>query len=267
MLLLGQQTPFIEDLLNRSNKQAEALLEHLPAGFDRIALRPDLRLYDQHDHESFYLVKEGLLFAELEGRVTLVLQPGDIAGIEHCLGHPPSNYYGEDPVILERYERSAFHERLLKSTDLTRTWLHYLYAQTGLFQVAFGQLIRDQQRPQAGFLRFRTGDRIIQQGDMADHVYTLMRGSARVFRDETEVGIIREGEIFGAIAALINAPRNASVFAGEDCTVMAIPKEQFSGLLRSQPETGLHLLQSMARTINDLNLRVADRPGANSPHV
>ena len=38
---------------------------------------------------------------------------------------------------------------------------------------------------------------------------------------------------------------------------MAVPKEQFAGLIEAHPETSLHLLESMARTINTLNARLA----------
>lgn len=261
MLLLGQYPPLIDELVNRANREADLLLAALPEGSEIITLIPQERLYTKHDTGSIYLVRQGLLLAELEHRATFVLQPGDMAGLEQQLFPCPTNYFGEEPVELARYDWTDFQSQLSREPKLLEVWLRYLHGQQALFSLAFGEIIRDQQRPQATFLRFRPGETIIHQGEDAQLVYTLMRGKADAFRDGIEVGKVEEGEIFGAIAALTDEPRNATVIASSEATVMAIPREQFSGLLRSHPDTCLHLLRSMARTINDLNHRVSQQAG------
>lgn len=153
-------------------------------------------------------------------------------------------------------------QKILQTPELGAAWTRYLLALSAVFCHAFSELTKDRHRPQAGFLRFKSGETIIREGDEADNVYTLMKGHARVEIGEVEVGHVEEGEIFGAIAALTRSQRNASVVATESCTVMAVPKEQFAGLIEAHPETSLHLLESMARTINTLNARLAARSGS-----
>ena len=67
------------------------------------------------------------------------------------------------------------------------------------------------------------------------------------------VGRIGEGEIFGAMAALTHADRSATVRAKTHCSVVKVPKEQFTELIRSNPATIHSLLVDMANSIVNLN--------------
>ena len=64
---------------------------------------------------------------------------------------------------------------------------------------------------------------------------------------------VGEGEIFGAMAALTNADRSATVRAKTNCSVVKVPKEQFTELIKSNPATIHSLLVDMANSIVNLN--------------
>lgn len=53
--------------------------------------------------------------------------------------------------------------------------------------------------------------------------------------------------------------RNASGFwPVEDCTVLAVPKDEFVTLIKSHPETTMTLIDNMARNIQSLNARLTE---------
>ncbi|MBK8970752.1 MAG: cyclic nucleotide-binding domain-containing protein [Hahellaceae bacterium] len=262
MLFLNEQPKTIEQRLSQLGFRTEALSAHLPKPDGTIVLLPRQRLWATQSTGRYYVVRSGSLYAESNQRVAYVLQAGDVAGLHTA--DPPilEDYFSDDPVTLDFYDSATLHKTITQSPELSEAWTQYLLALSGVFCHAFSDLTKDRHRPQAGFLRFKAGDMIIREGEEADNVYTLMKGHARVEIGEVEVGHVEEGEIFGAIAALTRSQRNASVIATESCTVMAVPKEQFAGLIEAHPETSLHLLESMARTINTLNARLAARSGS-----
>ena len=82
--------------------------------------------------------------------------------------------------------------------------------------------------------------------------------------DDVVVGRINEGEIFGAMAALTQSDRSATVRARTRCSVVKVRKEQFTDLIANNPATIHSLLVDMANSIVNLNEQlVATR---NVPH-
>ena len=71
--------------------------------------------------------------------------------------------------------------------------------------------------------------------------------------DDVNVGRIGDGEIFGAMAALTQADRSATVRAKTTCSIVKVPKEQFTELIKSNPATIHSLLIDMANSIVNLN--------------
>jgi len=70
------------------------------------------------------------------------------------------------------------------------------------------------------------------------------------------VGDIRRDELFGAIAALTDTPRTATVKADVSCSVLVVPSTSFKALLTSRPDTVTKLIEDMARTIISTNDKI-----------
>ena len=68
----------------------------------------------------------------------------------------------------------------------------------------------------------------------------------------TRWGLVVAGA-FGAMAALTHADRSATVKAKTACSVVKVPKEQFTDLIKSNPATIHSLLIDMANSIVNLN--------------
>ena len=128
--------------------------------------------------------------------------------------------------------------------------------QISLFTTICGRLIKAESKAAPKITPYRKGAVIIEQGGEGTEVYTLLEGHADVFRDDVRVGEIAADEIFGAIAALMETPRTATVVATCDSTVLALPKKSFVELIEARPATTLKMVEGMAGAIVSLNERL-----------
>ena len=81
---------------------------------------------------------------------------------------------------------------------------------------------------------YKTGQRIIRQGDMGDALYVIVEGSAMVYRDgraRQEINRLGHGDVFGEIALLANLARSATVQAVSSCTVLRISRDLVTELI------------------------------------
>ena len=81
---------------------------------------------------------------------------------------------------------------------------------------------------------------IVQQGDVGDRFYILVRGEAGVSREDdgrvVNLGKLQDGDYFGEMALLSDQPRNATVRTLTDCVCLSLPRDLFDRLLASEPE-------------------------------
>ena len=113
-----------------------------------------------------------------------------------------------------------------------------------------------------GYEMYESGAIIIRQGGRADYVFHMTSGLAEVLVDDVTVGRIGEGEIFGAMAALTQADCSATVRAKTACSVVKVPKEQFTELIKRNPATIHSLLIDMANSIVNLNEQLVGKNGS-----
>lgn len=108
-----------------------------------------------------------------------------------------------------------------------------------------------------------TDEKIIGQGEGYTDVYFLITGKAHVL-NYSEAGravsyaTLREGDIFGELAAIDGLPRSAWVWTMTPCTVVTMPGSVFRDLVTSHPELSLAMLRKLAGFIRTSDERIAD---------
>jgi CRP-like cAMP-binding protein len=77
------------------------------------------------------------------------------------------------------------------------------------------------------FVHFPRGAQLFRQGEPGGTVYILKAGAVALYRESqdrrTPLATVRDGEMFGEMAAVDGSPRLASAVALEDSTVMVVP--------------------------------------------
>ncbi len=222
---------------------------------NRISLLPGVNARNTLASGQLARVESGLIYVKWGAKTVFILQPGDFIFHFDSFEDLHLSYMIEEPSSIRYVTTNNLLELFTANKQTLYYWHHLLLIQNTIFASAYGASIKHETRPTAGFQRYNTGETIIQEGDPAEHVYTLLKGEAVAVVKSKQVGEIKEGEIFGALAAITGNIRNASVFAHSNCTVMTVPKDQFIDLIKSQPETCLQMITTMAQQITALNSR------------
>ena len=152
-------------------------------------------------------------------------------------------------TVIERF----LMQRVFDEPAAIRVWTRMLVTYAGLMLRIAAASAPEDPPTTPGFEVYEPGQIIIRQGEQADYVYNMSSGVAEVLVDDVDVARIGEGEIFGAMAVLTRTNRSATVRARTECSVVKVPKEQFTELIKSNPATIHSLLVDMANSIVNLN--------------
>ena len=256
-MLVSIEAPDISALGQQFGKLVSALLKvvNMPA------VQLDIEATDAgnfrgFDGEKFYVVQEGSISARYQGKTIYTLEGGDIL-LPDIAGSQEQGiavFYASDAgARVDSYPALQFMQRVFDEPAAIRLWTRLLITYSGLMLRIAAASAKEDAPTTPGFEIYEPGDIIIRQGDKADFVYNMSSGLAEVLVDNVNVGRISDGEIFGAMAALTQIDRSATVRAKTSCSVVKIPKEQFSELIRSNPATIHSLLIDMAHSIVNLN--------------
>jgi CRP/FNR family cyclic AMP-dependent transcriptional regulator len=253
MHLPSKQSDTITDLAVKLRGLTEILLDRLLPSGEPISVGQSDDIFANQTHTELLYITEGQVEYRINGKIITLFEAGDLLGLPRSLSLPDGQFSCTTSVILTPYDRDDLVSHVNSEARLQKNWAYYLLCSVTFYQQALAQEIRAEFQPTAGFMHFRAGETIIQQGTVADKVYTLLEGSADAICDGVKVGEVHADEIFGALAVFTRQRRIASVIATSDCTVLAVRKEEFIDLIDHQPQICLGLIEEMAAKINQLN--------------
>ncbi len=102
-------------------------------------------------------------------------------------------------------------------------------------------------------LTYGAGQEIFHQGDVGDTAYIIIDGEADVLVDtptgELAVAKLKQNDLVGEIAILINVPRTATVRADSELTTLAISKDQFFRMIGEFPDMALEIMRELAQRL------------------
>jgi ATP-binding cassette, subfamily B, bacterial len=84
------------------------------------------------------------------------------------------------------------------------------------------------------------GQPVIQEGEPGDKLYLIARGQVEVLvrgeeGDTRRIDTMQDGDHFGEMALLSDAPRNATIRTLTACLFLTLPKAEFLGLMHTMP--------------------------------
>ncbi len=82
---------------------------------------------------------------------------------------------------------------------------------------------------------YAAGDVIFQTGDFSDSMYVVVEGELVFTLHGNEVDRMGPGELFGEMGVVENRPRNGTVTAVTNCTLIPIDRLHFAALVRQHP--------------------------------
>lgn len=250
-------TPDSYDLLSKENKKLlQEVLACIESEEKDKMLSAQQTLYEGGDgRDMLYVIKEGIISCELDDRVLYFYDCGDLVGLEQLVENPESSLKTDFAVIVDEYSVKSVTAAMSDSI-VARKWIRYLSNRQELLNIMISVTAQRDLDMQPEPLTLQPEEVIISQGTTGTDVYTLVEGLLEVVVDGVKVGEIMPDEIFGAMAALTETPRSATVRAVDFSVILKLPRERFLDLMRSRPLTVLKMIEDMSRTIVSLNERV-----------
>lgn len=104
---------------------------------------------------------------------------------------------------------------------------------------------------------FTAGQYVFRQGDPSDFAYILTSGSVEIVTasssGDVRLAVMREGDIFGEMGVIDEAPRSASARALEPVLATAVARDEFVHSILHHEEQGLALLRALFERLRVTN--------------
>lgn len=101
---------------------------------------------------------------------------------------------------------------------------------------------------------FRKNSIVVTEGDVSDSLYIVCSGKLKVYVSDDQgkeaiLTMLTEGDYFGELAFLLEAPRSASVVCVEDSTLFIISRAAFEQFLAQHNEVSIALMRGLVERI------------------
>ncbi|MEW6740641.1 MAG: YhjD/YihY/BrkB family envelope integrity protein [Nitrospirota bacterium] len=101
---------------------------------------------------------------------------------------------------------------------------------------------------------YGSGETVFKEGGKGNDMFYVLSGSVAISRHGQILRMIKQGEYFGEMSMLLNAPRTADAVAAENGTqLISISKNNFENILREEPKIVISILKEMALRLKTTN--------------
>jgi len=222
----------------------------------------DIRVYSGNpikpEFKSVYRVTDGEIYETYEGQLIVIYEKGDLINADALLHTKVASYETDFAATVEEYDGQQFIDNIAADKSKLQIWSRYLSCLSQSYQLLTCHFSRQDTDLLPEFRQYKKDDVIIEENTEGDEVFTLLNGSAKVVSNNEEVGEVKHDEIFGAIAALTNTKRTATIIATSDCDTLVAKSENFRSLVATRPDIAQKLIHDMARTIVSSNERIIE---------
>lgn len=107
-------------------------------------------------------------------------------------------------------------------------------------------------------IKYKKNTIVINQGDLSRSLFIIVYGRLKVFATDEEGNqtiftFLNNGDFFGELSLLDDAPRSATVYTLEDCTVLNLDHVKFKDFVDSHPAACWPLFKSLTSRIRTMD--------------
>jgi CRP/FNR family transcriptional regulator, dissimilatory nitrate respiration regulator len=119
-------------------------------------------------------------------------------------------------------------------------------------------------------VNFPRNKMLFLRGEPANHIYLLLEGWVKVFRDtpegeQTVIGILKPGETVAEAAIFLGHDYPASAEVVSDARLLEIPSDSLLTLLREDGELGIRMLGTLSQRLRSLVLHIEQIQARSTP--
>jgi hypothetical protein len=113
-------------------------------------------------------------------------------------------------------------------------------------------------------MKLKTDETIIQQGELGEEMYILLKGRVEVVLNsefvghEVKIAELSCGDVFGEMSMIENKTRSATVRALENCTVFRIHKDKFADFIMKDTSVAIKMLRILSKRLVDIRDKSTD---------
>jgi len=105
------------------------------------------------------------------------------------------------------------------------------------------------------------GSTVIAAGDPADAMYIVVSGRLKVVMRDKEgqeviLAILNQGEVFGEMGLIDQAPRSATVVSVEPCELLTITRADFTKCLREKFDLTMNVMRGLVRRLREADKKI-----------
>ncbi|MFC2156467.1 Crp/Fnr family transcriptional regulator [Acidobacteriota bacterium] len=100
-----------------------------------------------------------------------------------------------------------------------------------------------------------SGTTIFMEGEFPDSMFLVIKGKVRMTRENVEIMVAQDKDVFGTWALFDDEPRVATAITVEDTRLLRIDKEDFIDLLADHVEITQSVLKTMVKRLRQLMTR------------
>lgn len=105
-------------------------------------------------------------------------------------------------------------------------------------------------------LELGVDETIFKEGDISDAMFMIVKGKVRLLREDQEVMVAQEKDVFGTWALFDDEPRVVTATTIEECHLLKIHKLDFIDLLADNIKITQSVLKKMVKRLRGLMTRV-----------
>ncbi|SDX75493.1 Cyclic nucleotide-binding domain-containing protein [Ruminococcaceae bacterium YAD3003] len=111
--------------------------------------------------------------------------------------------------------------------------------------------------------KFKNGEIIVKEGDVGTSFFKIVSGSALVYAgfentDPLKIAVLNKGEYFGEMAIIESYPRNATVIAKGEVSVVEISEKEMYEYFRENPEEIIVIMKHLGSRIQAMETDYED---------
>jgi len=169
-----------------------------------------------------------------------------------------SRDWGDDARIPECLERLLASEGNVMSQRLVDSGLYLEKIHEALDDISENQvsalegLANDEVLgvlQKSNIIDCEAGDHVIKKGGTARNMFVILEGHLEVRDGDTLLGVFGPGDVFGAIAFLLERPRVIDLFAATDCRILSLSEGTVRKAIESDARGAAHLMLNIAKIL------------------
>ena len=100
---------------------------------------------------------------------------------------------------------------------------------------------------------YRPGEKVFSRGDSGNEAYVVMRGQIDICLEEgaKPIATVGNGQIFGELAFLDGAARNALAVAGQATILLVMQRIAFNEVVQREPHLGMVIMKNVAMDLSN----------------